>query len=237
MYLEEITQLTNFISTSRRSVDDLCKHLVVNTFRSFSPRAIYVGQVDNGGHLVLKASFGFSVSYIEQFRRLPLTLNVPVIEAVRSEEIIHIESRDSFFEEYPDLKSLGTVDEDWNSAIAVPFQSIGAYFIVLHGSAEMNSNLKCFLRIIAHLISISLDEPIPVFKSRDDQTTKVKNLTPRQEIIKLLLAKGHTNAHIATEIGYSESLVRQETIAIYAALKISGREELIRADQYSTTTA
>jgi DNA-binding NarL/FixJ family response regulator len=44
-----------------------------------------------------------------------------------------------------------------------------------------------------------------------------------------LLAKGFTNAQIAQEIGYSESLVRQETIAIYAALRVSGRREHIKS--------
>lgn len=237
MYLEEITQLTNFISISRRSADDLCKYLVVNTLRKFSPRAIYVGQVDNEGHLALKASFGFQAGYLDQFKKLPLNVNIPVIEAVRNDEIIHVDSRESFFKNYPEVTTLGTVDDDWSSAIAVPIQAIGAYFLVLRESSQIDAEVRCFLKTIAHLIAITLDEPIPVFKTKVDQIPDGKTLTPRQEIIKSLLARGFTNAHIAKEIGYSESLVRQETIAIYAALRISGREELIKAEESSKTKA
>jgi DNA-binding NarL/FixJ family response regulator len=39
--------------------------------------------------------------------------------------------------------------------------------------------------------------------------------------------KGLTNAQIAGEVGYSESLVRQETIQIFRVLGVSGRKEII----------
>jgi DNA-binding CsgD family transcriptional regulator len=230
MYIEEISQLTNFISISKRSADDLCKYLVVNTLRNFSPRAIYVGQIDNEGNLVLKASFGFITGYLEQFRKLPLNVNIPVIKAVRTDEIIHIESREDFFHDYPEVTSLGTIDDDWSSAFAVPIQSTGAYFLVLRKNSTIDASAKCFLTAIANLIALSLNDTVPVLKSKADHFSEGKALTPRQEIIKGLLAKGYTNAHIAKEIGYSESLVRQETIAIYAALRISGRDELIKAE-------
>jgi DNA-binding NarL/FixJ family response regulator len=35
-----------------------------------------------------------------------------------------------------------------------------------------------------------------------------------------------TNAQIAHEIGYSESLIRQETVVIYRKLGVSGRKEI-----------
>ena len=52
-------------------------------------------------------------------------------------------------------------------------------------------------------------------------------LSERQKLIKSLIIKGFTNGQIAREIGYSESLVRHESIAIYAELKVTGRKELI----------
>jgi DNA-binding NarL/FixJ family response regulator len=237
MYLEEITQLTNFISISKRSADDLCRYLVVNTLRKFSPRAIYVGQVDDEGNLALKASYGFIAEYLDQFKALPLNVNIPVIEALRTEEIIHIESREAFFQNYPEVTSLGTIDDDWCSAIAVPVQSNGAYFLVLRKNSVITEDVKSFLKTISHLIALSLEAPVTSLKTKIDQVPVGKTLTPRQEIIKTLLARGFTNAHIAKEIGYSESLVRQETIAIYAALRISGREELIKSEENQSTKA
>jgi DNA-binding NarL/FixJ family response regulator len=54
-----------------------------------------------------------------------------------------------------------------------------------------------------------------------------KPLTSRQEIILNALQKKKTNRDIAQEINYSESLVRQETVIIYAKLGISGKKDLI----------
>jgi DNA-binding NarL/FixJ family response regulator len=46
-------------------------------------------------------------------------------------------------------------------------------------------------------------------------------------LIKKLMENGYTNIAIANEIGYSESLVKQETMAVFSILKVSGRKELL----------
>lgn len=54
-------------------------------------------------------------------------------------------------------------------------------------------------------------------------------LTPRQEIVLSRLKEGQTNREIARELGFSESLIRQETIIIYSKLGVSGRKEILNA--------
>jgi DNA-binding NarL/FixJ family response regulator len=51
-------------------------------------------------------------------------------------------------------------------------------------------------------------------------------LSDRQLVIADLLERGFNNAQIALEIGYSESLIRQETVAIYRKLEVTGRKAL-----------
>jgi len=53
------------------------------------------------------------------------------------------------------------------------------------------------------------------------------SLSPRQNKIIEHLRRGRTNAEIANELGYSESLIRQETVKIYRTLNITGRKELL----------
>ena len=53
-----------------------------------------------------------------------------------------------------------------------------------------------------------------------------KDLTSRQELILTLIKEGKTNAAIGNELGYSESLIRQETIIIYKKLGVSGRRDI-----------
>ena len=65
--------------------------------------------------------------------------------------------------------------------------------------------------------------------SRKSQNFAANNQapTPRQEIIIKRLKSGLSNKAIALELGYSDSLIRQETIAIYKVLNVAGRKELI----------
>jgi LuxR family maltose regulon positive regulatory protein len=56
-----------------------------------------------------------------------------------------------------------------------------------------------------------------------------KSLTPRQEKILDLMRSGLTNEDIAQKIGYSSSLVKQETMLIFSKLGVSGRKDLTSA--------
>ena len=51
-------------------------------------------------------------------------------------------------------------------------------------------------------------------------------LTERQELILELVRQGKRNSEIAQVLGYSESLIRQETMVIYKKLGVPGRKSL-----------
>jgi DNA-binding NarL/FixJ family response regulator len=53
-----------------------------------------------------------------------------------------------------------------------------------------------------------------------------KQLTARQSEILALMKNGLTNDEIALKIGYSASLVKQETMLIFSKLGVSGRKNL-----------
>lgn len=58
------------------------------------------------------------------------------------------------------------------------------------------------------------------------EQSELQPLSQRQEKILELLRSGKTNKAIAQIIGYSESLVRHETMIIYKKLRVEGRHEL-----------
>lgn len=68
----------------------------------------------------------------------------------------------------------------------------------------------------------------------DDSVTSVirrpapEQLTDRQVRILGLMAKGLTNSQISKRVGFSESTVRQETMAIYRYFGVGGRREAVR---------
>ena len=55
-------------------------------------------------------------------------------------------------------------------------------------------------------------------------------LSERQELILEMIKDGMTNSSIANRMGYSESLIRQESMAIYQKLGVDGRRDLVRSD-------
>lgn len=230
MYVKEIAALTDYMAGATRSTDELCKFLALSIFQGLNPKSIFVGEVDSSGALKHVSSFGFAQEEIQRWARLSLDLDIPITEAVLKNKCVIVSSPDEFLEKYPVAAKLGVDDLDWKSCIAVPIVPYGVYFLVLQSKPKKDLEFEHFLRAVGHLLSMSLR-----YKSHGQNSTssskeagRPEDLSPRQKLVMSLLSKGFTNAQIAQEIGYSESLVRQETIAIYAALKVSGRRELIR---------
>jgi DNA-binding CsgD family transcriptional regulator len=58
-------------------------------------------------------------------------------------------------------------------------------------------------------------------------TPSAKDLTSRQLRVLGLMAKGMTNGQIARVLAFSESTIRQETMAIYRTLQVKGRAEAV----------
>ena len=60
---------------------------------------------------------------------------------------------------------------------------------------------------------------------RDSRQIEINELSPRQLIILRGMVEGKTNHQLASEMGFSVSTVRHETMRIFRALGVSGRGE------------
>jgi DNA-binding CsgD family transcriptional regulator len=230
MFTKELLGLSDFLAQTRRTLDELSEFLTVVTFNFLSPRALYVGEISNDGYMDLRSTFGFDEFSVARWSRIPMSVDIPLTRSISQNECILISSPKEFVKNYPDLKQLGTIDTDWKTSLAVPIQRRGAFYLVLHGTPQMSDELEGLLRSVGNLILIHLREVQTSTNKSAAKYATTTQLTARQELIQNLLVHGYTNPEIARDIGYSESLVRQETIAIYAFLGVSGRKELIRND-------
>lgn len=232
MYVKQIVSLTDYLAGARRDLSEICRHLVLDTFKALNPRSIYLGEIVSNGSLRMRSSFGFDELQIERWGEIPLNAKIPVTESISRNKCIVIPSKEEFFQKYPAVRDLGEIDTNWNSAIAVPIFPFGAFFLVLHGEPKKDGEFEAFLRTIGNLLALSLRQSEEMLHSASEKSlikrSQQEELTTRQKVIVELLAKGYTNVEISKEIGYSESLIRQETIAIYAFMGVSGRKELIR---------
>lgn len=227
MYVKPISTLVEFFSHGYRSADDLCRFLIFETFQMLSPKSIFVGEIDSAGFLNHKASFGFEKKDLDQWQKLSLGLEIPITRAVTSNKCIVVNSPEEFYGSYPVASELGAVDVNWKSCISVPVLPHGVYFLILDSKPKKDSEFEHFLRAVGQIMMIYINSG----KSTKVSTASRKadaDLTPRQKIILSLLERGFTNPQIALEIGYSESLVRHETIEIYSKLNVSGRRELLQ---------
>jgi transcriptional regulator with GAF, ATPase, and Fis domain len=196
---------------------------------------VYFAQLSQDGCLQPIANFGFTKGSVESWGAFPLTLDIPLTVAVRQNSCIYIDSPEGMYTKFPALKNIENLDHDWKSIVAVPVHAFGVFSITSYKTPKKDHEHETFLRTVGQLASVALakcqllEQINHRGKKMLSSTAKSSELTERQKVIRDLILRGMTNAQIANEIGYSDSLVRQETIAIYAALNVSGRKELLEA--------
>jgi DNA-binding CsgD family transcriptional regulator len=130
------------------------------------------------------------------------------------------------------LQAYEAITQKWESYLVCPILPYGLIALTLDSTPKVHKEFELFLKTIGGITFLHFYRSKSRGENgnnghRDRSVKKSGALTGRQEAIKDLIEKGLSNPEIAKEIGYSESLVRQETMAIYSTLNVSGRKELI----------
>ena len=86
------------------TLDELAHAVARFLAETFASRAAVGFVVENGDEYEVYATAGFDDQQADQWahQRLPMTLNVPIVDAARSGEIVTVASRDELIERYPD---------------------------------------------------------------------------------------------------------------------------------------
>lgn len=231
LLLGHADKLAKLLITPGTSISDVSKFLALDTFAEYKPSAVHVYVVTEDGYLSPAAYFGLSKETANSWGNIPLTLDAPLTDAVRRNEVIQLKQSEAA-QRYPILQSYKGVPEKWETYLVTPVIPHGVFALTLHSTPEVDQEFEIFLRTIGTLIMLHhLRQHVRVqsfeLKSSKRRALKSGVLTDRQLLIRRLIEKGYTNSAIAQEIGYSESLVRHETMEIYVILNVSGRKELL----------
>jgi hypothetical protein len=231
LLLSHADKLAKFLITPGASTSDVSRFLALDTFAEYKPSAVHVYVVAEDGYLSPAAYFGLTKEIANSWGNIPLTLDAPLTDAVKRDEIIQLKQSEAA-QRYPILQSYEGVPEKWETYLVTPVIPHGVFALTLHSTPEVDQEFATFLRTIGTLIMLHhLRQQVRVqsfqLKSSKKRAPKYGALTTRQLLIRKLIEKGHTNAEIAEQIGYSESLVRHETMEIYAVLNVTGRKELL----------
>jgi DNA-binding CsgD family transcriptional regulator len=233
MYLEKLEELSKFLVVNDSKSDEICRFLNFEIFSYFRCRAVYFARLGNEGVMTPVGQYGFPDSAIAAWGDIPMTLDIPITKAASTNTCVQVDSHKELIRQFPSTRGMTHLDTNWASMLSIPIHAYGAFTLVSYENPELDDQAERFLRTVGQLASIGFAKShlLSLLNSRRkigrNYETEKLTLTTRQESIKKMITRGMTNIEIGNELGFSESLIRQETMAIYAALGVSGRKELI----------
>lgn len=222
---------------SKPTLDEVAQFFVLDSFREHKPRASLISVFDSSGNVSTAGSFGYPPDVVRALKRMSLWDRSPAVDAIRDGEPIVLNDRSSLVGEYPWLENH---DGLLNPTIAWPLtlgtQRLGSLQLQFADSVKYDDVAPTFTATTPILgLYLSLRSSVPTMSEGERPTSSPRSgngqveteLTARQLRILHLLAEGLTNPQIAARIGFSDSTVRQETMAIYRFLGADGRRDAV----------
>jgi len=230
MNSQKIVEFSNFLSSEPKSYSEISKFLVMNTFSAEKIACIYIAEVIETGEICLIGGFGWTSEEYEAIEIRSVMSKYPLNVALQTQSVKIIKFDEGFTSEYPLLKNF-KVHDNWVTQVSISANPLGGISFFSTIDIALTEELDIFLSAIGALLGL-YGSRLPV--SLVEVALEAKNLiihpvlplTDRQLVIASMLERGFNNGKISEEIGYSESLVRQETVLIYKKLRVSGRVEM-----------
>ena len=236
MYMDRISELTTYLSKPNRSNADLCRFVTLNTLQKCQPNSLFLGELGEHGEINVIGSFG-----IDQINLLPLgqvdtSQKYPLVDAFRQNSCVKVTGAKEIIQTYP-LLSAANLPSSAKTVLAWPLTpvEVGKFgaVVILEKDVEITPEVSSFLFAIGgilslHLIRLATDFEREEIKSEKKNRSDQLRLSERENVIIEKIILGMSNSQIARDLGFSESLIRQETVKIYQILNVAGRKELIR---------
>ncbi len=225
-YLERINSIAEFLARTPhpdQTVDFLSAHIspideVVITYRAI---------VDSEGMIRCENIQGFSKDELITKTTFHLSENRPLTVAARSQKITWAEF-ETVLEEFPDFVSYEK-HTPWQAILIIPVGLTRVYGFSFPTNHRRREGFNGYIEAISSILKV-YEVAWDLKSKRGAQTyideSEIQPLSSRQEQILEGIKRGLTNKEIALAIGYSESLVRHETIIIYRKLRVEGRHQL-----------
>jgi hypothetical protein len=231
-FMAKILELSQFTGDMHSNVDDISRYIVVRTLPEFDPVVFYVGWIHDGFELVELTGFGYSRDAGKKTTHIPLRAKHPLTYSVTHNKLIIIHNTKADLKDYPDLDTEDPRIKGWKTCLAWPINSHGGAIAFFNSEIKLTEKSEQFILTMGSISGLAFKIALNcdwTAYARKSQKVGVNNdaPTPRQEIIIKRMRNGLSNKAIALELGYSESLIRQETIAIYKIFSVAGRKELV----------
>ena len=230
--LPKIDELLSYIRTSNPDPMALCQFLVLRTFEEIKPKSVHFQRIEPDGRIVHFAQFGFSQGELDSWSTITVNDQVPSADAIKHNDMVWLADRENWIRDYPNVVA-HYLPPDAQTYATWPVTVRGHYMtligLTLNQSLPLTPELRSCLEIVGGLVGLHLSMEEVAAHAQAREVTPWDLLTRRHRDILAMIADGLTNVQIATELGFSESTIRQDTIKIYEILGVSGRKEAAKA--------
>ena len=224
MFYRELAGIANQINQLQPDIDGLLKLFCLRKVADRKFLAAFYLQIERDGRLYLRSYYG-AVPQEVGLDGEPLSIfnSHPASEAVL---------RGALAWSNGDKLSAANRNKVAPNLIAWPVISqdrvLGALLALSDTPFREDDHELEYFEALAAIIGGAIVKKLPtpsLLSSKNKVVMEPSRMTDRQELILKMISEGRTNGDIADVLGYSESLIRQETIRIYALLGCSGRSE------------
>lgn len=225
-YLERIEKIADFLSHAPHP-DQALDFLGANVSPLDEVAVTLRAVVDHDGVVRVENIQGFSKHQILTKISMHVSDHRPLTTGARTQKITWA-YQPTVADEFPDFVSFDS-ETPWKSSLSLPIGLVHVYGLSFPSDLRSFEGINNYFESIRSLLSIyesALELKSAIGSRSFLEESEIQPLSERQEKILALLKSGKTNREIADAIGYSESLVRHETMIIYKKLRVEGRHEL-----------
>lgn len=231
--IENIGGLISYIQRENPDLTQMCQFAVLNTFSFLDATAMFGSTLGSDRMIRPTGHFGFATEVMQSWSASSIDEELPVSDALKTNNIVWLSDKNAWERDYPHLAQY-KMEIVANTFITWPISVRGAYMSALGLCARYieppTPALISYFETVGGIFAMQLSQ-LANQSERDASTEfddRLNLLTRRQKYVLALLAEGLTNAQIGSELGFSESTIRQETMRIYEILSVTGRAEAIQ---------
>jgi len=227
--LSRIRSLLIFLRSGRPSIDEILKFICLDTLYEYSALQVHLSIAHSDGTVNIPYGYGCDPELLRLVPPLSVSVDTPFNRYLRTGEIGPLGNFESFSFSRSDQASK-IFPMGFEFSFLWPIPGVGA--VVTFCSREINLTIREeeFLLIIGSILSLEIarnfDKEVQSAPSKDAGFVADHVLTKRQwEVVAGIIA-GKSNLEISKDLGFSESLIRQETVQIYSKMGVTGRKEI-----------
>lgn len=247
MLYRQLAEVSTYITDATHELHEVLQMLCLRAMTTLKTEGLMYVELDRQGFATPQSSFGVTLSTENgETPRFSISEQTPFTDSIRENRIVWIDTLPQLPKSYASLKQIN-FPRNLKTLITCPVEArglpVGCLSIFSTAKLSYEESIAQYLEAISMILASALLTGRSQSQNHlngnshtsnsnlrlDDYSLGLQDyqepLSERQNLILKLIAEGRTNAAIADVLGYSESLIRQETIKIYAKLGCSGRNE------------